>query len=56
MAIGGGEEDFRRQTAGSGDKSYGRGQGIRRSGSGKVDDDANEVRGGDERILVQRRG
>ena len=56
MAVGGGEEDFRRQTVGSGDISYCRGQGGRRSGNGKVDDSADEVRGGDERILVQRRG
>ena len=52
MAVGGREEDFRRKTAGSGDKSYCRGRGIRRSGNGKVDDGADEVRGGDERILV----
>ena len=52
MAVGGGEEDFRRQTAGSGDISCCRGRGGRRSGNGKVDDGADEARGGDERILV----
>ena len=56
MAVGGSEEDFRRQTAGSGDKSCCRGRGGRRSGNGKVEDNADEARGGDERILVQRRG
>ena len=56
MAVDGGEEDFRRQTAGLGDISYFRGRGGRRSGNGKVDDGADEARGGDERILVQRRG
>ena len=56
MAVGGGEEDFRQQMAGSGDISCCHGRGCRRSGNGKVDDGADEVRGGDERILVQRRG
>ena len=56
MAVGGGEEDFRRQTAGLGDISCCRGRGGRRSGNDKVDDGADEARGGDERILVQRRG
>ena len=56
MVVGGGEEDFRRQTAGSGDISCCRGRGGRRIGNGKVDDSADEARGGDERILVQRRG
>ena len=56
MAVGGGEEDFRRQTDGSGDISGCRGRGGRRSGNGKVDDGADEVRGRDERILVQRHG
>ena len=44
MAIGGGEEDFRWQTAGSGDKSCCRGRGIHRSGNDKVDDNADEER------------
>ena len=56
MAIDSGEEDFRRQTTGSGDISYCRGRGGRRSGNGKVEDDADEARGVDERILVHRRG
>ena len=56
MAVGGREEDFRRQTAGSGDISCCRGRGGRRSGNSKVDDDADEVRGGDERIVVQHHG
>ena len=56
MAVGGGEEDFRRQTAGSRDKSSCHVRGGRRSGNNKVDDGADEVIGGDERILVQRRG
>ena len=55
MAVGGMEEDFRRQTAGSGDISYCRGGGGRRSGNDKVDDGADEARGGNERMLVQRR-
>ena len=38
MAVGGGEEDFRWQTAGSGDKSCCRGRGSRRSSNGKEDD------------------
>ena len=42
MAISGREEDFRRQTAGSGDKSYCRGRGSRRSGNDKVDDGAKK--------------
>ena len=46
MAVGGGEEDFRRQTAGSGDISCCRGQGGHRSGNIKVDDGADEARGG----------
>ena len=54
MAVGGGEEDFRRQTAGSVDISCCRGRGGHRSGNGKVDDGAYKARGGDERILVQR--
>ena len=48
MAVGGGEEDFRRQTAGSGDKSCCRGRGGRRSGNGKVDDGFDEARRRDE--------
>ena len=56
MAVGGGEEDFRWQTAGLGDISCCYGRGGRRSSNGKVDDGADEARGGDERILVQRRG
>jgi hypothetical protein len=56
MAVGGGEEDFRWQTAGLGDKSCCRGRGGRRSGNGKVDDGADEARRRDERILVRRRG
>ena len=56
MAVGAGEEDFRRQTAGLGDKSCCRGRGGHRSGNDRVDDGADEARGGDERILVQRRG
>ena len=56
MAVGGGEEDFRRQTTGSGDISCCHGRGGHRSDNNKVDDGADEVRGGDERILVQRRG
>ena len=43
MVVGGGEEDFRRQTAGSGDISCCRGRGGRRSGNGKVDDGADEA-------------
>ena len=42
MAVGGREEDFRRQTAGSGDKSYCHGRGGRRSGNDKVDDGAEK--------------
>ena len=38
MAVGGGEEDFRRQTAGSRDISCCRGRGSRRSGNVKVDE------------------
>ena len=56
MAVGSGEEDFRRQTVGLGDISCFRGRGGRRSGNDKVDDGADAARGGDERILVQRRG
>ena len=56
MAVGGGEEDFRWQTAGLGDKSCCRGRGGRRSGNDKVDDGADEATGRDERILVRRRG
>ena len=56
VAVGGGEEDFRRQTAGSGDISCCRGRGGRRSGNGKVDDGADEARGRDARLLVRRRG
>ena len=56
MAADSGEENFRRKTAGSGDISCYRGRGGRRSGNGKVDDGADEARGGDERMLVQRRG
>ena len=40
MSVGGGEEDFRWQTAGSGDKSCCRGRGGRRSGNNKMDDGA----------------
>ena len=56
MAVAGGEEDIRRQTAGSGDISCFHGRGGRRSGNDKVDDGADEARGGDERMLVQLRG
>ena len=56
MAVGSTEEDFRWQAARSGDKSYCRGQGDRRSGNGKVDDSTDEARGSDERMMVQRRG
>ena len=56
MALDGAEEDFRRQTTGSGDKSCCRGRGGRRSDNGKVNVDADEARGGDERILDQHRG
>ena len=56
MAVGGGEEDFGRQTAESGDISCCRGRGGRRSGNDKVDDGADEARGGDERMMVQRHG
>ena len=56
MAVGGGEEDFKWQTARLGDKSCCRGRGGRRSGNDKVDDGADEAIGGDERILVQRHG
>ena len=38
MAVGSGEEDFRRQAAGSGDISCCRGRGGHRSGNDKVDD------------------
>ena len=48
MVVGGREEDFRRQTAGSGDISCCRGRGGRRSGNDKVDDGADEARGGDD--------
>ena len=56
MAVGGREEDFRRKTAGSGDISCCHGRGGHRSGNDKVDDGADEARGGDERILVQCHG
>ena len=56
MAVGGGEEDFRWQTAGSEDISCCCGRGGRRSGNGKVDDGADEAIGGDERMLVQHHG
>ena len=42
--------------AGSGDISCCHGRGGRRSGNDKVDDGADEARGGDEWILVQHRG
>ena len=48
IVVGGGEEDYRWQTDGSGDKSCCCGRGGRRSGNGKVDDGADEARGGDE--------
>ena len=44
MAVDAGEEDFRWQTAGLGDKSYCCGRGGHRSGNGKVDDDTDEAR------------
>ena len=55
MAVGGGEEDFRRQTAGSGDISCCRGRGGRRSGNGKVDDNADEAMKGSWSSVVDER-
>ena len=56
MAVGSREEDFRRQTAGSGDQSRCGGREGRVSGPDKEDDDADEARGRDARLLVRRRG
>ena len=56
MDVSSGEDDFLRQVAGSGDKSYCHGRGGRRSGNDEVDDGADVVRVRDERILVGRRG
>jgi hypothetical protein len=56
MVVGGVEEDLGWQTAASGDKFRCGGQDGHRSGPGKVDDDADEARGRDARILVWHRG
>ena len=56
MVVGGVEADLRRQTGATGDKSRCGGREGRVSGPGKEDDDADEARGRDARLLVRRRG
>ena len=56
MAVGGVEADLRRYTGASGDKSRCGGREGRVSGPGKEDDDADEAKGRNARLLVCRRG
>ena len=56
MVVDGVEADLRRYTGASGDKARCGGREGRASGPGKEDDDADEARGRDARLLVHHRG